>query len=156
MDEIRTQLNTQIEAMSDLFGEYQEQISLDIQATAAGINQKYTDLETIITNNEANENFIQELRGYIYSGLIDIDGNGTKKVGIAIGQNVVVNGNLVEANKAIAITSDKIIFFEDGVPIGYYEGDHFYIAKGQVNESMQMGNFVWMVFSNNSLGLMKI
>ena len=154
MDEYVLNLNKSIEALSSQFGEYQEQVSMDLTATAEGIRQQYEDLEEIISNNQEAVEYSRALSGYIYSGILNVPGVINGELGLAIGQNIQVNNNQL-VNQSITITPDQITFYKNGTPIGYYKGDRFYIAKGEVTDSMKMGNFVWKVFANNSLALMK-
>ena len=99
-------------------------------------------------------NFVRNQTSYIYAGILDTT---THVTGIAIGENVTdENGDLVVANRVVQITSNRIAFFQNGQEVAYFSNNNFYIAKGVVTDSMQMGNFMWKVFSNGSLGLMKV
>ena len=77
--------------------------------------------------------------------------------GIAIGESLIdSNGNLIPEHQVVRITTDRISFFQSGTEVSYFSNNQFYIAKGVVTDSMQMGNFIWKPFSNGSLGLMKV
>ena len=154
MDEYRAELNQSIQAVSEMFGTYQETISAEITATAEGIRQAYEALETIVsTANGENEEYRTRMSSFIYSGILS---NSPYKTGIAIGQNVTnSDGTLNDNNKMATFTADRITFYLNNVELGYYEGSMFHIANGEVSESMKMGNFVWKVFSDGSMGLIK-
>ena len=154
MDEYRAQLQQSIQAVSEMFGEYQEEISAEFTATAEGIRQTYNALETIVsTANNENKEYRTRMQSYIYSGILS---NSPYKTGIAIGENVTNDdGTLNNNNKMATFTADRITFYLNNVELGYYEGNKFHIAKGEVSDSMKMGNFLWKVFSNGALGLMK-
>ena len=154
MEEIRTTLTGSVEALSDQFGEYQETITQEIIATATGLLQSFNIEERISDVEQEMSNFVRSQTSYIYAGILDA---ATGKTGIAIGEGVTdEHGDLVEANRVVQITSDRIAFFQNEVEVAYFSNNNFYIAKGVVTDSMQMGNFMWKVFSNGSLGLMKV
>lgn len=154
MDEYRLQLNQNIQALSELFGTYQETISAEITATAQGIRQAYEALETIVsTANGKNEEYRTRMSSFIYSGVLS---NNPYTTGIAIGQNVTnADGSLNDNNKMATFTADRITFYLNNIELGYYEGSKFHIANGEVSDSMKMGNFIWKVFANGSMGLVK-
>lgn len=152
-EEIRAQLSRNVEAISEAFGTYQESTTAEFQVTAQGIQQIYNSLQTVTSNVEGISDYQTALRGYIYSGELQ---TSPRKVGIAIGQNVTnEDGTLNDANKVATFTSDRITFYLNGVEMGYYEGTGFHIPRGEVEDSMKMGNFVWKIFEGGAMGLMK-
>ena len=155
IDRIVTELNQSITAISESFGTYQQNIHNEIEQTAAGIRQTYEMLETIVnTANTANEEYRRRLSSFIYSGILDSTAD-PPVTGIAIGQNVTKNdGTLNDENKMATFTADRITFYLNGIETGYYEGNMFHISRGEVVDSMKMGNFVFKVFAGGSMGLM--
>lgn len=154
MEEIRATLHGEVEALSEQFGSYQQSITQEITATATGLLQEFRIEERISGVEGEVSNFIRSQSSYIYAGILD---QTTQKTGIAIGEGVTdENGALVDANKVVTITSDRISFYLNGSEVAYFGNNSFYIGDGVVTSSMTMGNFMWKVFSNNSLGLMKI
>jgi len=154
MEEIRATLTGSVEALSDQFGSYQQTITQEITTTATALLQTFNIEERISDVEQEMTNFVRSQTSYIYAGILDTN---TGKTGIAIGEGVTdENGELVEANRVVQITSDRIAFYQNGVEVAYFSNNNFYIAKGVVTDSMQMGNFMWKVFSNGSLGLMKV
>lgn len=154
MEEIRTTLNGNIEALSDQFGTYQESITQEIVATAEGILQSFNIEERISDVEDEMSNFVRSQTSYIYAGILDAN---THVTGIAIGEGVTnENGELVTANRVVQITSNRIAFYQNGAEVAYFSNNSFYISKGIVTDGLQMGNFMWKVFSNGSLALMKV
>lgn len=153
MDEIRTTLESHYEALSEQFGTYQEDIELQISANATGIDQAYTLIETVTAAGEDNAQTLRKLNANIFSGILDA---GTGEVGIAIGYNVTNNdGTMNNANKMATFTADRLTFYVNGVPVAYFGNRVFHITDGEVTSSMRMGNFIWKILSNGSMGLMK-
>lgn len=154
MDEIRTHLQTQVEAVSDQFGTYQESLEATISATAAGILQEY-NIEERISGVEADtEEFIKSTSQYIFSGLLD---ENTHTYGIAIGYNVTdANGNLDNNNKMATFTADRLSFWQNGAEVAYFSNNTFHIANGEVTDSMKMGNYIFKTFANGAMAFMKV
>ena len=154
MDEIRTRLSTQIDAISEQFGEYQANLEAEISATAEGILQEYHIEERITTVEDETEDFIKQTSQYIFSGLLDAN---TQTYGIAIGYNVTdeSTGQLVDANKMATFTADRLSFWLNDTEVAYFSNNVFHIAHGEVTDSMRMGSYIWKVFANGSMGLMK-
>ena len=154
MEEIRTTLTGNYEALSEQFGEYQASITQEILATAEGILQSFNIEERISDVEEEMSNFMRSQMSYIYAGILDATTHAT---GIAIGEGVTnENGELVASNRVVQITSDRIAFYQNETEVAYFSNNNFYIEKGVVRDSMQMGNFMWKVFANGSIGLMKV
>ena len=155
-DEIRTQLTRNVTALSESFGEFRQNITADLVATALGIMQKYEALETIVnTANGGSEEFQTRISSYIFSGVLDPNTN-PPTTGIAIGENVTnSDGTLNGANKKATFTANRITFYNNNVEIGYYEGNEFHISKGEVSDAMKIGNFIFKRFADGSMGLMK-
>ena len=155
MQEIRTQLSENLEYISEQFGTYQESITADLAATAEGIMQAYEALETIVnTANGENEEYRTRMSSFIFSGILS---NNPYTTGIAIGQNVTnADGTLNDENKMATFTADRITFYMNGTAVGWYEGNSFHISNGEVTKSMKMGNFAWKIFSDGSMGLVKV
>lgn len=154
-DEIRAQLQRNITALSEQLGQFNQSLTQDIALTATGIRQDFTLLEQIVsTANQTNEAFRTSMKSYIYSGVLD-DSVYPPITGIAIGQDVTnEDGSLNDNGKMATFTAKRITFYNSNVEVGYYEGSVFHIARGEVTDSMKMGNFVFKVFADNSMGLM--
>ena len=154
MTEIRTTLTTSVSALSEQFGEYQASLEQTITATAEGILQQFNIEERISGVESDTEEFLRKTSQYIYSGLLDAN---TLTYGIAIGYNVTNDdGTLNNGNKMATFTADRLSFYQNGAEVAYFSDNVFYIAKGEITDSLKIGNFMWKRFSNGSLGLMKV
>ena len=152
MDEIRTTLQSRYEAISEQFGTYQQTIDTQIAATAAGILQDYHIEERIQGVETDTQEFINGINAYIYSGILDA--NNT--VGIAIGYNVTnEDGTLNQANKMATFTAEKLSFWLNDVEAAWFSNSVFHIKRGEVEEEMRMGRYIWKTFTSGAMGLMK-
>lgn len=156
-DEIRAQLTRNVTALTETLGELRQTLTSDIALTAQGIRQDYDLLESIVTTaNGKNEEFRTRFSSFIYSGVIDPNTDPPTS-GIAIGENVTnSDGTLNDSNKMAVFTAKRITFYNNNVPIGYYDGNTFHISKGEIDNTMIIGNFQFIKFADNSMGLMKI
>lgn len=154
MEEIRVQLNQQYTAISQEFGTYQQTITNQVVATAEGIMQEYNVDERIQAVENDTDEFINSISAYIYSGILDP--NDPSKVGIAIGYNVTnPDGTLNQQNKMATFTADRLSFWINENEAAYFSNSIFYIANGNVTDTMRMGSYVWKVMTGGAMGLMK-
>ena len=153
MEEIRTTLESHYTAISEQFGTYQEDIEARFRATATGISQNYDMIQTVQAAEDENATMLRKLNGSIFSGILDTN---TGEIGIAIGYNVTNNdGSLNQANKMATFTADRLTFYINEIPVAWFGNRVFHITDGEVTGSMRMGNFIWKILSNGSMGLMK-
>lgn len=155
MDEISTRLEDQYTALSDQFGTYERNLESTITATAEGILQQYGYSERIAGLEQDTEAFERRINQYIFSGLVD-ELNG--KYGIAIGENVTAydaqgNPYLNTARKTATFTMDELAFWQGETKLAYFSNQVFHISKGEVTDSMTMGNHTWKVLTDGSMGL---
>lgn len=156
-DEIRAQLSRNVMALNEALGEFRQTITSNLSLTAQGIRQDYNLLDEIVTTaNGINEEFRTRFSSFIYSGIIDPNTDPPIR-GIAIGENVTnSDGTLNDENKVAVFTAERITFYNNNVAIGYYDGNTFHISKGEIDNTMIIGNFQFIKFADNSMGLMKI
>lgn len=158
MDVIATTLNDNYQALSDQFGAYERNLQSEITATAEGILQDYhyeervTGLEDEAGNTDV---FIRRINQYIFSGLID-EVNG--KYGIAIGENVTSydsqgNPYLNNNQKMATFTMDRLSFWQGNTEVAYFSSNTFYIQRGEILNSLRMGNHTWNVMTDGSIAL---
>lgn len=161
MDEIKTHLEEDLQALSTEFGTLEENLDATITATARGVLQEY-NYEQRVTGleNAAGEtdNFVRRTNQYIFSGLID-ETNLT--YGIAIGENVTAydsqgNPYLNHNAKSATFTMDRLSFWQGNVEIAYFSNGKFYITDGEIRNSLQIGNFVFKKMADNSMALMSV
>lgn len=153
MDEIRTHLDGQFEAISRQYGTLLEDVHRDIVTTAMDTMDSYNYTERIQSVEENTEEFINRINAYIHSGILDE--NNT--VGIAIGYNVTnPDGTLNQANKMATFTADRLSFWLNNTEVAYFSNQVFHIESGEVTNSMRMGSYIWKVMNNTgAMGLMK-
>lgn len=155
MDEIRTHLQDEYEALSEEFGTYERNLQSEIVATAEGVLQSYHYDEQIQDVSDSAESFRRRIDQYIFSGLID-EVNG--KYGIAIGENVTAydaqgNPYLNTARKTATFTMDELAFWQGETKLAWITDNVFHFANGEVTKSMKMGNHTWLVLTDGSMGL---
>jgi len=161
MDEIRTTLESNYEAISEEFGEYTRNLTSNITATAEGILQDYHFEERIQSNTDTMQGFIQKTNQYIYSGLIDTvtEGGVTRqRYGIAIGNNVTdtdADGNesLNRDNMMSTFTMDELAFYVNGVKVAWFSNSVFNISDGKITNTLRIGNHIWRTLANGALVL---
>jgi len=158
MDMISTTLTDNYTALSEQFGAYERNLNSEITATAEGILQDYQYEERVsgLEDEAGNTDvFIRRINQYIFSGLID-EVNG--KYGIAIGENVTsydAQGNpyLNNAQKMATFTMDRLSFWQGNVEVAYFSSNTFYIQRGEILNSLKMGNHTWNVMADGSMAL---
>ena len=155
MDEISTRLEDNYSALSEQFGTYERNLTSTITATAEGILQQYGYDERIEGLETDTENFQRRINQYIFSGLVD-EVNGL--YGIAIGENVTAydaqgNPYLNTARKTATFTMQELAFWQGETKLAYFSDNVFHISRGEVTDSMTMGNHTWKVMSDGSMGL---
>ena len=158
METITATLTDQYTALSDQFGAYERNLQSEITATAEGILQDYQYEERVsgLEDEAGNTDvFIRRINQYIFSGLID-EVNG--KYGIAIGENVTSydqDGNpyLNGAQKMATFTMDELAFWQGEQKVAYMSSNTLYIRRGEVLNSLRMGNHTWNVMADGSIGL---
>lgn len=168
--EVRHELDQMIEtfeesyvAISD-FGDYQEELLLTIETTARGIVQSYnyaSSLEGLSEENERLRNYKTETQGYIKTGLLYQDEDGTMRLGVAIGNNIRrvyvgpkdENGNPMEEeseqntviereNLLATYTDDRINFWLNGKIVAYYANDGLYVLSGTFLSHVVIGDYI--------------
>ena len=55
----------------------------------------------------------------------------------------------------VTLTANALTFYVNGARAAWFSNSIFNIENGEVNRSMRMGNFLWQIFANGSMGLMK-
>lgn len=153
MDEIRTTLNGQVQALSEQFGSYEQDLQANITATAQGILQQYHFEERIQGLEDTDAaGFIRKISQYVFSGLVD-PVNG--KYGIAIGENVTAaDGTLNTAGRKATFTMDELAFYEGDTKVAYMSNNTFNITNGEIKRTLKMGNHTWMKLTDGSLALL--
>ena len=154
MDEIRTTLEGQITAVSGDIGTYTQKLTNDITINANGVQQLMDRVETIETVDASGrlQSLERKVNGYIYTGWIEDE----QAFGMAIGDDgITIDENTMDRTKRIAtFTTNGMKFYVGaGQPVAYFDANKFYIANGQVTQTMKMGDYTWRVFGSTTLGI---
>jgi len=154
MDEIRTILEGHYEALSDQFGTYEQNLTNEITATAEGILQSYQFDERITANDESIGAFRRRISQYIFTGLVDAV-NG--KYGVAVGNNVTNADDTLNTDQMCAtFTMDEMAFYINGTKVAWFGNETFYIDRGKIENSLQIGNHKWMAREDGGMVLVKV
>ena len=149
MEELRTQLHGEYEAVSSQFGTYTEDITNTITATAEGVLQQYQVIEKIQGLETENDDFLSRFNSYIFMGEIDPVNHIT---GIAVGDGLSVkDGNI--SNKMATFTKDRLSFWQGNVEVAYFSNNVFNIENGEIGKTLVMGNHIWQVLPDGSIAL---
>lgn len=157
MDQIRTTLQSQYSALSEEFGELQENLTNTITATAEGVVQNFNYSQIIdglqaYTSGDTTK-YRTDISAYIKTGTIGQE-NGQPIFGVAIGKDIVdENGNVIDDHKVATFTNEKLSFWKNGVEIAYYANSQLYVTDAVIVHSMKIGNYSFIKFSNGSFGI---
>ena len=159
MQEIRTTLEGSIEAQSSIFGDMTTKMRNDIEINALGVSQNYTYYEELNGATAELGHFKSTISERIFSGAIGTDTEtGLPIYGLAIGENVTAydaDGNpyINDNAKMATFTKDKLSFWQGETEVAYFSDKKLYITQAEVTNEMKMGNFIWKVQQDGSLGL---
>lgn len=139
-DEINYRLTGVYYAKSD-YGDYFEQMALDIQANADGIKLTNSDVQTITSRMDGVESQTNATLAHIKAGELYIGEDGLPVVGLEIGQRNTENG--VETfNKFARFTADRLSFFDANEnEVAYISDKKLYITDVQVTGTFSLGKF---------------
>lgn len=144
-EQITAMLEGRYVAVSD-FGTYQQEVAALFEATATGITQNYTDIQTIQSvldiDNQGSNVSILSTNAYIKTGLLD--GNAVPPIyGIEVGQRSEQNGTTIY-DKCARFTPSGIYFYLTGStsPVAYFQNDTMYISYAQITQGMRIGGYI--------------
>lgn len=160
MQEISTELKGQYQAMSKQFGELDQKLSLQIDANARGIQQNYEYFEQLTGRADGTDDYIKHYNNYIFMGQIGLREDTLEPVyGLAIGEGVTQyddHGNPYLNNnaKVATFTKDRLSFWQGATEMAYFSDKKLYITDVEILSKMTMGNYVWKIQADGSMGLM--
>lgn len=136
-------------AQSD-FGTYTEEAEQRIAENSTSIEQIFTNLQEIITQNALEHSKI-DVSANIKSGVLDTDDNGVPVYGVEVGQRTEIDG--VEVfDKFARFTSDRLSFFDQNDnEVAYISDRKLYINHVEIKSSFNMGGFMDTVLSDGSI-----
>ena len=151
-EEIRTQLTSRYQALSDQFGDYERELTNNITATAEGIIQEYQFVERIQALDE-DAAWLKEYQTrtsqYMKTGIVDTDDQGRPIIGVEVGTAMDTDS----PQRCARFTSDRMSFFQNNTEVAYMSNQKLFIGESEVLRSMKMGGYVWRILSDNSMGL---
>lgn len=144
MDEIRTQLERNITAVSDEYGELYENLRNDVDLNAEGLTQVFSSVTTITDEMGNVAERQQEIDSFIKVGRFTPPGESDEVTGVAIGE-----GNDIYA----AFTENELAFYMNNTKVAYFSSNIFHIANGEITQTLKMGNHIWKIMSNGAFAL---
>lgn len=132
------------------FGTYKEEAEQRIVENSTSIEQIFTNLQEIITQNALEHSRI-DVSANIRSGVLDTDDNGVPVYGVEVGQRTEIDG--VEVfDKFARFTSDRLSFFDQNDnEVAYISDRKLYINHAEIKSSFRMGGFIDTVLSDGSI-----
>lgn len=168
MDSVQQTLHGEVTALSSQFGTYREETDLRIEANAQSITQNYTDVQSLISETNANlsatSNTVNEqgevvsetldwkqiTESYIKTGLLYYE-NNIPVNGIAIGQLTYeeVNGKRVIKREGFyaTYTGSDIVFYRGTTEVARYADFEAFVNRLVTNEIV-MGKFTLKADTN--------
>lgn len=165
MESLSQDLHGEYTALSSQFGQYQQTVDAQFEATAEGITQNYSNIQILQTGLGEAQNGISELdrdkadnsvvsqhttyiidtKAYIRTGLLWFEGN-TPIYGIAIGQvNDVTTVNNQEVMRRTGFyttyTADELAFYIGTQKVAYISNNKLYITEANVVDKMDLGRY---------------
>lgn len=141
IDEINTELETNYVAQSE-FGQYKIDATADLEATATGITQKYEQIETITSKHQE---YITTTSGYIRTGITIVEEDGTRDVGIEI-------GNLTgDSSMKATFTSEKLAFWQNGVQVAWISNGQWSANAIDIKDVITLGS--WQISKTNGFSI---
>lgn len=146
MDEITATLEGDYVAKSE-FGEYREQVTSEIAATATEIVQSYGYDSRLDALDESMAGFLSyELNTtqYIKTGLLYIDEDNVPRYGVAVGESeteITEDGEVVVSRSGLlaTFTSDRLSFWQNGVETAWVSNGQWSTRDLVVQNSLELG-----------------
>lgn len=145
MDTLAAELKGSYVAQSE-FGAYLEQISLRIEADPSSLTQYYSfasDLEADIRKVDSSfESYKNATQGYIRTGIVRYEEDGTPVYGVAVGQGLIVTETdgetVVDSTQFRSVfTSAKLSFYQADGEVAYLSNNRLYVTNitvlGEIN-----------------------
>lgn len=164
LDRLETRLQSQLTAVSEQWGSFQETVDTTITATAKEVVQSYGYESKLTSLQEQAAGFSAyqlKTEGYIRQGFIDYDENGLPILGIAIGQNlksvtVTVDGEEYEqfdgGQSCAFYTAEKVSFRIFGQEVAYVSNRKLYIGDVEITGNVALGGN-WQISTARGFGV---
>lgn len=140
------------------FGTYVQELSAYLEATPEALSQYYRfagQLQAeVAAVDAALRHYRIDTQGYIRSGIVAYDDDGTPRYGVAVGQNLVsrqVDGEtVIEPSDFRAVfTARRLSFYQDDTEVAYLSDHRLYITDITVLSGLSIGQ--WRIESQGGL-----
>ena len=159
MEEIRAELTQEYTAISEEFGTLEQELSARIEANAAGIQQNYSYVETLESRADGVDSYVNRTNAYIFTGMIGTNPvTGGPVYGVAVGEGITAydaqgTPYVNTAARVATFTKDRLSFWQGETEMAYFSDRKMYITDAQIVRTLRMGNYVWRIQQDGSMGL---
>lgn len=130
--------NVQINEIQTSFSNFTQEISSQLIQNSENISMQFTNIQKSIQAADVSKtDYYRNLQTYIDFSL----------KGITIGKK--------DNNMTMLLSNEKLSFFTNNTEIAYFSGvdNRLYISDGSFINSINIGNYTWLLESNGSLSL---
>lgn len=163
MEQIRQELKNDYLAISD-FGEYREQVTNQITASAQGVLQEFQHGETVTSLKQGQagfQSYVTETNQYIKTGYLFNEqqgGVGVPVYGVAVGDRITTvsaDGNTVlkRTGDMATFTARELAFWTGETKVAYINQGKLTITNAQILQTLAVGEFVFSVLPNGMLAI---
>lgn len=160
-DQRITQMESSFVAESE-FGQYQEEVTRQIEDTAQGTLETYvteTGLDSYIEESAGLKAWQSETSGFIRSGYITRNEEDVPILGVAVGQGIQTKYTDSEGREFIDtgstnmgfFTSTGLEFYINGVKVASFANEGADMKNATISGKLQIGN--WLITHNNGFDI---
>jgi hypothetical protein len=154
MDEITAKLEGEYVSVGE-FGQYREEVSNEVKATATGIVQSYGYDSRLDALDESMAGFLDyevSTKQYIKTGLLFYDAEGVPRYGVAVGESdtdITEDGEVVVSRAGLlaTFTSDRLSFWQNGVETAWVSNGQWCTRSLEIQEDIHLG--LWQIDHKN-------
>ncbi len=137
-EEISTRLSGEYVAQSE-FGNYREQTSAEIKANSDGLEQMYTNVQTISETVNGLYDSQAETSAYIRTGLLGYAEDGSAIYGMEVGQTNKIDGEDT-FDKMARFTAGRMSFYDaNDIEVAYVSDYKLYITNAHITGNLIVG-----------------
>lgn len=124
------------------FGTFRETANAAITANATGIEQLYTNVQSIESNVEQLDDSVTAVEANIKTGVLAYDKDGVPIYGLEVGQRSSVGG-VDTFRKYARFTSNRLSFYDQNdAEVAYISDYKLYITSAQITGSFVVGRYI--------------
>lgn len=140
-EKIRAELDGDYVAVSD-FGVFQETTNHKIEANSTGLEQLFTNVQTISGTVDGLYDQSIETQAYLRHGLLDYGEDGAPVYGIEVGRTDVIDDQEVFSRFA-RFTSGRLSFYDaNEIEVAYISDYRLYITSAHIAGDLTVGDYV--------------